>query len=477
MFLRIVWFSKIILGAKDKTLAIYSTVSARKTQEIISKLKNSKELPFREILAKEDIKSVIQESMTYRERFFTPDVTLWAFLSQVMATDQSLEASVTRVIAEFAVNGKDTPSSNTAAYSQARSRLPESVLSQLVKNSAAQLVDSAPKSWLWKNRKVKLVDGSTISMPDTPENQAIYPQSAAQEIGVGFPIARIVVIIDYTTGAVLDLAIGSYQGKETGEHALFRQLTSSLNTNDILLGDCYYPSFFVMASLIAAGIDGVFPMHGSRGCDFNQGQQLGHKDHIVKWKRPRKPSWMEPTEYESFPQELTVREVEIKKQCAGFRGKAMVLVTTFLDAKTIDKTVLSVLYDYRWMVEVSLREIKNIMQMDILRGKTPEMVRKEIWVHLLAYNLIRKIMAQAAFIGDRRPRELSFKLALQSVISFQQKGLLDENNHEIYAKLLKAIIDKPIVKRPGRSEPRVVKRRPKAFPRMTKARELYKNAA
>ena len=155
----------------------------------------------------------------------------------------------------------------------------------------------------------------------------------------------------------------------------------------------------------------------------------------------------------------------------------MVLVTTFLDAKTIDKTVLSVLYDYRWMVEVSLREIKNIMQMDILRGKTPEMVRKEIWVHLLAYNLIRKIMAQAAFIGDRRPRELSFKLALQSVISFQQKGLLDENNHEIYAKLLKAIIDKPIVKRPGRSEPRVVKRRPKAFPRMTKARELYKNAA
>lgn len=475
--LRIVWFSNIILDVKDKTLANYSTVSKQKAQEIINTLQNSKELPFKEILAKEDINRVMQESKSYRERIFTPDVTLWAFLSQVMDTDQSQQAAVARVIAEFAARGEDTPSANTSAYSQARSRLAEETLSDLVKDTASQLVNLTPESWLWNNRSVKLVDGSTISMPDSTDNQAVYPQCTTQKVGVGFPIARIVVIIDYTTGVVLDLAIGSYQGKETGEHALFRQIISAIDTDDILLGDCYYPSFFVIATLILAGIDGVFPIHSARNYDFAIGEQLGYKDHIVKWKRPVKPDWMEQTEYDSFPEEIVVREVEIDNSHAGFRSQKMVLVTTFLDAKTTDKGMLAQLYNYRWLVEISLRDIKTTMKMDILRGKTPEMVRKEIWVHLLAYNLIRKVMMQAAFIHSKHPRELSFKLTLQMMKSFQEKGLLDESNPESYMKLLKAIVDKPLVKRDGRSEPRVVKRRPKAFPRMAQPRELYKNAA
>lgn len=458
-------------------MANYNIFSNATKEEIISNLKNSVELPFKEILAKEDIKQMMQESVSYRERIFTPDVTLWAFLSQVMDEDQSQQAAVARVIAEFASQGEEPPSANTSAYSQARARLSEISLSNLVRDNATQFAAAVPAAWLWNKRKVQLVDGSTLSMPDTPKNQVVYPQIETQKLGVGFPIARIVVIIDYITGAVLDMAIGPYSGKETGEHALFRQIIASINTGDVLLGDRYYPSFFVMSTLIKAGIDGVFPIHHARNYDFNSGQQLGHKDHIVKWIRPVKPTWMEQDEYDTFPLELSIREIEIEKHRAGFRNQTMVLVTTFLDAITISKEMLSKLYDCRWAVEISLRDIKTTMKMEILRGKTPEMVRKEIWVHLLAYNLIRKIMAQAAILHDKRPRELSFKLALQTIKAFQQKGILDEDNYSVYKKLLNALVGKVIIKRDDRHEPRVVKRRPKPFPRMHQPREFYKNEA
>jgi hypothetical protein len=402
---------------------------------------------------------------------------LWAFLSQVMDADQSQQGVVARIIASSIASGIKPPSANTSAYSQARCRLPEQILSNLVQKTATKLVDDIPHEWLWNGRKIKVVDGSTISMPDTAENQAVYPQPNTQKDGVGFPIARIVVIIDYTTGAVINLAIGAYSGKETGEHALLRQLISSINHNDILLGDRYYPSYFLMTMLIQLGIDGVFPMHRSRKYNFNVGKRLGYKDHIVEWKKPVKPAWMGQKEYDSFPQKIIIRETAIEQKRPGFRSKNMVLVTTLLDATVSTKADLAKLYDYRWFVEISLRDIKNTMQMDILRCKTPDMVRKEIWVHLLAYNLIRKIMAQAAFIHGKSTKELSFKLALQTIKAFWQAGILDNNNTDVYTKLLNAIVYKKVGNRKGRQEPRFVKRRPKAFPLLQKSRELYRNVA
>jgi hypothetical protein len=443
---------------------------------VISNLKNNKNLPFSEILPKKELIRYLQDTES-RERVYTPEVTLWAFLSQVLDEDKSQQAAVSRVIAAYVAQRKKPPSANTSAYCQARSRLSEDTLSILTRETAKQEVSNIPKPWLWKGKHIKLVDGSTLSMPDTVKNQLEYPQPTSQKKGVGFPMARIVVIVDYITGMLLDFAMGQYSGENTGEHALLRQLMSSFNTDDIMLGDAYYPSFFLMATLIDNGISGIFPAKTARKCDFRSGKRLGKKDHIATWKKPNRPAWMTKTEYDEFPKEILVREVAIERERPGFRTKIRVLVTTFLDPIEISKSDLCGLYDYRWFVEITLRSIKTTMQMDALRGKTPGMVRKEIWMHFLAYNLIRKIMAQAAWAHGKQITSLSFKLTLQLIKAFQQAGLLNYKNPEQYEYLLEAIVYKKVANRPGRQEPRCVKRRPKTFPKLQKARELYKNAA
>jgi hypothetical protein len=451
--------------------------SSSHPKSILATIQSENALPFRNILSVE----VIAESMKnveYRDRYdiYSPSITLWAFLSQVLDPGHTLEAAVTRVIAFHLSQGREaTISTNTAAYSNARKKLQEAALAKLVRDSAEELEEQFPKSWLWKLiYHIKLVDGSTISMPDTPENQAAYPQPDSQKNGVGFPIARIVTVTSSVTGAVLDLAIGPYAGKETGEHALLRQLINVFKKGDVALGDCYYASYFLIAMLMSRGVDAVFPMHASRDCDFRKGTKLGKKDHIVKWLKPAKPEWMDQETYDNIEKEITVREVSIDSERSGFRTKRRILVTTFLKPEHVSKNDLSLLYACRWWIELDLRSIKQTLQMDILRGKSPEMVRKEIWVHLLAYNMIRKIMAQSAHAYDKIPRDLSFTLAFHAIKAFREAGILSENNEKIYAALLKAIASKKIGNRPGRQEPRMIKRRPKAFPRLQKSRHLYK---
>jgi hypothetical protein len=224
----------------------------------IKKLKASKKLPFTDVLSAKEIEKHF-ETISYRDRIFPPDVTVFGFLSQVMSEDQSCQGAVAQVIAQLASQGKETPSANTAAYSKARSRLPEEVLSGLTKESAEQLELQAKLEWLWRNRHVKLIDGSTVTMPDTKENQASYPQPDSQKEGAGFPIARIVAVISLAAGVVMDLAIGPYAGKRTGEHALLRQLMHNFNPGDIVLGDCYYASFFFDSCLYANGRGCCFP--------------------------------------------------------------------------------------------------------------------------------------------------------------------------------------------------------------------------
>jgi hypothetical protein len=461
---------------KEALMDINSTITPPSQKSILNTLKSTNALPFHDILSSETIAKQINE-VEYRERynFYPPDVTLWAFLSQVLDEDHSLEAAVARVIAFHLSQGREEDiSSNTAAYSKARSKLPEEVISNLVRESGKQMEENLPKDWLWNNlHHLKLIDGSTISMPDTRENQAIYPQPDSQKEGVGFPIARIVTVISCATGAVLDLAVGPYSGKETGEHALLRQLMHAFKKGDVVLGDCYYASFFLIAMLAKIGVNVIFPMHAARNCDFRVGKRLGKKDHMVEWLKPAKPDWMDQETYDNMPSRLSIREVAIKSTRKGYRAKSRIIVTTFLDPAYVSRNDLGLLYSYRWWVELDLRSIKETLQMDILRGKTPEMVRKEIWVHLLAYNMIRKTMAQAACLHNKKPRELSFKLALHVIKSFRESGIFSESNEKIYGALLKAIVQKKVGNRPGRQEPRRVKRRPKAFPRLQRARSSY----
>lgn len=450
------------------------TIQNSHPKKIISSLKSVKGLPFHDVLSS-DMISEYTQTIEYKERydFYPPDITLWAFLSQVINDHQTLEAAVARVIAFHVTKGKKAPSSNTAAFSKARSRLPEEIISNLVKDSAEKMEENIPNDWLWNSLHLKLVDGSTVSMPDTPENQALYPQPDSQKKGIGFPIARIVVVISCVTGAVLDLAIGPYSGKESGEHALLRQMIDVFKPGDVALGDAYYASFFLIAMLMKKGVKFIFPQHSARNSDFRRGEKLGKKDHVVKWIKPKKPEWMDQETYDNFQNELEIREAVIRSEKKGFRIKERILVTNFLNPTEVSRNNLSNLYSYRWWIELDIRTIKQTMHMGILKGKTPEMVRKEIWIHLLAYNLIRKIMAEAAYAHNKKPRELSFTLAIHLIEAFRVSGILAKNHEEDYAELLKAIARRTICNRPGRQEPRVVKRRPKAFPRMQKPRYLY----
>ncbi len=449
---------------------ISSNINHPKT--VLAQLKNAENIPFREILSAECIVESIR-NINYRKRVFTPDIVIWGFLSQVLSTDQSCQAAVARIIAFCVSQGKHPPSANTAAYSKARTRLPEEIISNLAKESAEQMEEEVTPEWLWHKKHIKLIDGSTVFMPDTPENQISYPQMKNQKAGLGFPIARLVAVVSYATGAVLDIAISRCFGKGAGEHTLLRQMLHVFKPGDVALGDCYYGSFFLIAKLIELGVDVVFPIHNGRHHDFRTGVRLGKKDHIVQWKKPQRPEWMSPEEYIMFPKNISIREVSIQNQRRGFKVQTRTIVTTFLDSESISKNDLKMIYDYRWSVEIDLKSIKDTMSMGILRGKTPEMIRKEIWIHILAYNLIRKIMAQAACVHDRNPRELSFKLTLQIIDAFRQRGIFSETKNAFYAHLLKAVAYKTVGNRPGRHEPRRLKRRPKNYPLLLKPRYHY----
>jgi hypothetical protein len=308
-----------------------------------------------------------------------------------------------------------------------------------------------------------MVDGTTVSMPDTEENQKEFPQPRSQRKGLGFPIARLVAVISLATGVVRDLAAGPYVGKETGETALFRALWDRLEQGEIVLGDRYFASFFGIAGLKERGIDGLFRMHQLRKCDFRRGRRLGVEDHVVTWTKPKRPDWMDEGTYAQMPEQLTMRELRVKVHVPGFRVNELVLVTTLLDGDEYSKAEVADLFLRRWGIELDLRSIKCSLKMDILRCKTPEMVRKEIWMHMLAYNLTRGVMAKAAEEHDKEPRHLSFKGALQTMTAFQDKlrcATPKEREHLI-GEMLKAIAHHDVGDRPSRAEPRANKRRPK----------------
>ena len=402
------------------------------------------------------------EGLKSHQCVYTPLVTLSAFLSQVLDPDHSCRAVVARVIAWLSIRGRKTCAPETGTYCDARQRLPSGAIRRLVRQIAEQIEGGGSDDWLWKGRHVVLVDGTTASMPDTPKNQAVYPQSKAQGIGLGFPLVRLVALISLATGVVRDLALGPYRGKETGETALFRALWDGLACGEVVLGDRCFGSFFGIAGLAGRGIDGLFRMHQCRKFDFRRGRRLGVEDHVVTWTKPARPGWMDEATYAQIPDELKVRELRVRVDQPGFRVDELVLVTT-LEAGGYTKDEIADLFLERWNIELDFRAIKVVLQMDVLRCKTPEMVEKEIWMHLLAYNLIRGMMAKAAEVHRKQPRHLSFKGALQTMTAFQDglRRAAPGDRDRLMKDMLKAISRHRVGDRFGRVEPRANKRRPK----------------
>jgi hypothetical protein len=418
---------------------------------------------------------VVQEVGPTVDRIYTPLVTLATFLFQVLSHDHSCRNAVARLRAWRVAQGLPPCSLATGGYCTARQRLPETLLPRLVRATSKRLQERAPKGWLFHDRSVVIVDGTCVSMPDTPANQKEYPQHFRQNRGCGFPIARIVVLLSLATGAVLDLAMAPWSGKLTGENALLRGLRHCLEPGNILLADSYYSSYQEVAALLSRGVDVVMRQHGGRPTDFRRGQKLGREDHLVEWHRGRqRRGWMSLLEFHKLPRSIVMRELLVRIDKKGFRTKQFVLVTSLLNPVEYPAKELAGLYRARWHAELDIRSIKNVMQMDVLRCKTPEMVRKEIWGHSLVYNLLRGVMAEAAYRRGMQPRAISFQGTRQVVTSFRAElAKASEGRAEaLRADALAAIARERVGERPDRYEPRARKRREKMYPRLQIPRRL-----
>lgn len=440
-------------------------------------------LPFAEVLPAERIQAVFdEEGVAFAQEdddIYSPPVTLWAFLSQALFKEEqrSCAAAVSRVIVMLVALGQEPPSGDTGAYCRARAKLPASIIRRLSREVADGCERSIHKQWLWRGHHVKLVDGTTASMPDTEENQAAYPQCTAQQAGLGFPIVRMVVLLSLATAMISDLAMGPYAGKETGETALLRELLEQLDPQDILLADRYYCSYFMICLLLQRKVQIVTRLHQQRTADFRRGKRLGRGDHLVEWTRPVKPDWMDQATYEQMPPSITVREVEVHVEQPGFRTQSLVVVTTLLDAEKYRAEDLQELYHQRWLAELDIRAIKCTLGMDVLRCKSPEMVRREIWSCVLAYNLIRQALLAAAQQEDRSPRKLSFTAAMQKIASSWLAVLTVKDSvlSTLIEEHLRDMAQHKVGHRPDRIEPRAVKRRPKPHKLLTKPRDEARN--
>ncbi len=438
------------------------------------------DLPFTDVLSESAVAQALKAfDVVWLDRIYSPLVTLWVFLGQVLSQDHSCRAAVARLIAHRVSRGQRPCSAETGAYCQARKRLPEEFYAEVARKAGQSLDNSAKKEWLWKGRRVLTYDGSTVSMPDTTENQQAYPQPPQQRLGVGFPLARIAAFFSLSCGTVLELAICSYSGKGHSELGMLRQLWDILLHGDILLADRYMCAWHEIYLLKRRGIDTVTRVHHCRRVDFRCGERLAKGDHIVEWHRPGRIRSIDWQSLKSLPELLTIRETRVQVQQPGFRSRSMIVVSTLLDAESVTASDLAELYRARWNAELDLRSLKQTMQMDILRCKTPELVRKELWAHILAYNLVRTIMAQAATEHCIEPRTISLKGTIQTLEAFQPlfaiQGDRDRvHRRKLYQQFFDAVATHRVADRPDRFEPRLRKRRPKKYDSMLEPRNAIK---
>ena len=398
----------------------------------------------------------------HRERLYPPTETLSMFLAQAMSADRSCQHIVNQAALQRLAGGLSTGSTRTGGYCLARQRLSLDMLTSLTRDLGMLMDEHVPDKWRWQGRRVRIVDGTTLTMPDTPANQVAYPQQGGQQPGLGFPICRVVGVTCLASGALLNAAIGRFQGKGGDEQTLLRSIQETFQAGDIVLGDAFFATYFFIATMQARGVDIMMEQQGARkrSTDFRRGRSLGKRDHILVIDKPKiRPEWMSEAEYAVAPATLTLRE---------FKAGSKIMVTTLLSPKTAPKTELKALYRSRWHVELDIRHIKETMGLGILSCKTPEMAQKEIWVYLLAYNLIRLMMAQSALLADIAPRTISFKHCLQLWLIAIQK--IETTDDDQLCTLLLLMAQQRVGNRPGRIEPRAVKRRPKPFPLLTKRR-------
>ena len=410
-----------------------------------------------------------------RRRVFTPTSTFWEFLAQVLSPGQSCREVVRRVQAGRQRRHRLPISPRTGAYCQARRRLPLPVVERLWRHMAGDLAELATPELLWEGLRVGVADGTTASMPDTPANQRSWPQPRSQKPGCGFPIVKLVAVFALATGAIHALATGSMRH---GEHAMFQSLWTCLQADfDLLLGDRNFGSYATFCELRARRMHGVFRLHQGRRNDWRAGRRLGQGDRLVVWHRP--PKLPRTCRRTSLPETITVRLVRVQVPYPGFRTQTLFLATDLTDARRYPPEALAHLYLLRWRVELFFAHIKTVMRMDVLRCQTPHMIRRELHMHLVAYNVIRALMLEAAMRSQTPLDRISFKGACDALRQFAPHLAATADYPQTYRRFVRLLLDTlaqdPVPLRRPRSEPRAVKRRPKNYHRLTKPRHEMGN--
>jgi len=434
-------------------MPIISQIHLTQQTKIKNHAKKITTTDFLELLSNDELRSIVEDNIPeYREQIYTPMQTLSMFLAQALNDDRSCSKAVNDlIIGKQLQNNRRTISPNTGAYCLARQKLPLPLLTQLTVKIGEIISQNTPPQWKWFGRSVRLVDGTTVSMPDTVKLQEIYPQPKSQKEGLGFPLCRLLAVSCLYTGVILNASMGPCKGKGSDEKSLLRDVLDTFENGDVVVGDAFFGSYFLLVEMMSRGVDVLFEQLGSRKSttDFGKGVTLGKKDHLVDFNKPKKkPDWMSQKAYDDAPEKITIRELQVGQK---------ILITTMLLAKDYPKKALKALYKQRWHVEVDFRNLKTTLGLVVLSCKTPKMCQKEMWVYFLANNLIRLLMAQAAVEHNLLPRQLSFKHTVQIWNTYSLlKKALDDSMFALVAK-------RSVGNRPGRMEPRAVKRRPKPY--------------
>ena len=414
------------------------------------------------------------EGANSRDRIYNLRRTFFGFLYQVLNPQCPCREIVRQIQALFALHAEGPVAAGTGGWCLARARLPWDVLPRLRAAVAAQAEKMAP---LWRGLRVKVVDGTSTSLPDTAKNQRAYPQPGGQKPGCGFPLLKLVGVFSLATGVLLDYAKGN---KHQHELNLLQRLMDQFKAGDLVLADRGFNAYTLLAMLLLRGAHGLFRLHQRRPADLRKGKRLGKNDRLMVWRKPclwQRPRYLPKAIWNRIPKELSVRVVRFTLAVPGFRVQAVTLVTTLLDPQIYPAEALARLYARRWQIELWFRDVKTSMGMEALRCKSPKMAHKELEMFFIAYNLIRVLMAQAGVLYEVPIERLSFKGTVDAVRQFSSalaQARSRKQQKQLRADLLEIIARDQVPERQGRREPRAVKRRPKPFQLLNRPRQLMK---
>lgn len=418
-----------------------------------------------------------KEDAKRRVRSLPAEVTFWAFVSQALSPRSSCREVVRKIEAWQRWQDLRSRGVTPSAYCQARRKLDLDTLLMIRRHLGLQLERNVLEEEKWLNKRtVKIVDGTSFSMPDTIENQAVWPQLSSQKPGCGFPIIKMVGLFSLASGALLEEATGD---QHIHESRLFEQMWGRLEKGDVILEDRGFNSYASMALLAKRGVDTVARLHQGRKIDPLEGKSLGPGDRLVTWKKPQRRDDRSKESWDALADQLTVRLIEIEVEVPGFRTRSVTLVTTLTDPDAYPADAIRALYGKRWMVELHFAQIKTILDLDILKCLSPEMIMRELQIHLIAYNLVRALMQQASHSYFVELNRISFKGSLDAVRHWSHviraSAGKPRKQKELAEKLFFVIACDAVQERPNRSEPRAKKRRPKNFQLLTKPRSEMGN--